>query len=191
MELLLVRHGEDSYNNVENIDKSLSEIGVRRARALGKLLKNKGVDVIFTSPMKRAYETAMIISDITGIKVVVSDELIERKSSTDSNLVSFDGNDEDMETHSDMMFRATRLLIKLKEYEESKIVLISHNEILNVLLHEMLQIGFESFPMFNLEPCSITKIIVTNFRATKVEYVNSIKYIQYLDPGDNLVNIYK
>lgn len=191
MELLLVRHGEDSYNNVENIDKNLSEIGVRRARALGKLLKNKGVDVIFTSPMKRAYETAMIISDITGIKVVVSDELIERKSSTDSNLVSFDGNDEDMETHSDMMFRATRLLIKLKEYEESKIVLISHNEILNVLLHEMLQIGFESFPMFNLEPCSITKIIVTNFRATKVEYVNSIKYIQYLDPGDNLVNIYK
>lgn len=191
MELLLVRHGEDSYNNVENIDKSLSEIGARRAKALGKLLKNKGVDVIFTSPMKRAYETAKIISEITGIKLIVSEELVERKSGTDSNLVSFDGNESDMETHSDMMFRATRLLIKLKEYEESKIVLISHNEILNVLLHEMLQIGFESFPIFNLEPCSITKIKVTNFRATKVEYVNSIKYIQYLDPGDNLVNIYK
>lgn len=191
MDLLLVRHGEDSYNTVENIDKSLSEIGVRRARALGRLLKNKGVDVIFTSPMKRAYETAMIISAITGIKVIVSDELVERKTSTDTNLVNFGGSDDQMETHSDMMFRATRLLIKLKEYEDSKIILISHNEILNVLLHEMLQIGFESFPMFNLEPCSITKIKVSNFRATKVEYVNSIKYIQYLDPGDSLVNIYK
>lgn len=191
MDLLLVRHGEDSYNTVENIDKSLSEIGVRRARALGRLLKNKGVDVIFTSPMKRAYETAMIISAITGIKVIVSDELVERKTSTDTNLVKFGGSDDQMETHSDMMFRATRMLIKLKEYEDSKIILISHNEILNVLLHEMLQIGFESFPMFNLEPCSITKIKVSNFRATKVEYVNSIKYIQYLDPGDSLVNIYK
>lgn len=192
MELLLIRHGEDSYNNSSCDDRPLSELGIRRARALGKVLLSKEVDIIFTSPLTRALQTAEIISKETGIEYIVKNELIERKYDCESNITMIDqSKDIELETYNDMTLRATRLLVAIKAYEGKKVALISHNEILNVFISELLQISLSTYPLFNLEPCGITKLNVTNFRATSVDYINNLKYLKYFGnrQSENTYNV--
>lgn len=185
MELLLIRHGEDSYSSNCD-DRSLSEIGIRRAKALGKVIASKEVDIIFTSPLKRAIETAEIISNETDIEYIVKDELVERKYECEDNITMINSKVEtNDESYDAMMLRATRLLVSIKDYDDKRVVIISHNEILNVFINELLQISSNIYPVFNLEPCSITKLNVSNYRATNVDYINNLKYRQYFMASDN------
>lgn len=61
-EVLLIRHGQqdaDFFGPVgELIDPPLSEHGLAQANLLGKALSTVHIDEVFTSPLKRAYQTA-------------------------------------------------------------------------------------------------------------------------------------
>ena len=63
--LVLVRHGESLWNKLNLftgwVDIPLSENGVREALKAGDLLKDYKFDVIFTSELVRAIQTAMLI----------------------------------------------------------------------------------------------------------------------------------
>lgn len=70
--LVLVRHGQSLWN-LENkftgwVDIELSELGIEEAKKAGQALKDFKFDVVFTSVLKRAINTADIISDIIGYK---------------------------------------------------------------------------------------------------------------------------
>ncbi len=77
-----VRHGE-SLNNVAHVfegispGSALSATGKKQAADAGAFLKNQKVDVIYSSPMKRAMETAEAIAKATGATIIVDDRLIE------------------------------------------------------------------------------------------------------------------
>jgi broad specificity phosphatase PhoE len=65
-ELILVRHGETVWN-VEKIyrgrtDVKLDEVGIEQAELLGKYLSNWELEAIYSSPLKRALDTANIIA---------------------------------------------------------------------------------------------------------------------------------
>jgi len=67
IQLTLVRHGETDYNakdivNGGNVDTLLNETGRSQVRVLAKKLKKKKYDVIISSNLKRAVETAEILS---------------------------------------------------------------------------------------------------------------------------------
>lgn len=53
------------------IDQGLSDKGKSQAAQLGRMLKGKGIDCIYSSPLKRATETAKIVADHIGAKVIV------------------------------------------------------------------------------------------------------------------------
>lgn len=69
----LIRHGKiDNPNNVmygKNIDLELSEEGKDQIRALTKKLKELGIRIekVYTSPLKRAPETARILTSQLGL----------------------------------------------------------------------------------------------------------------------------
>ena len=81
----LVRHAEFSaksagYEDYEtNAMAPLSDFGRTEAKALGALLKSKGIDRIYYSPFVRARETAEIIHQATGAPAVELAELVEHK----------------------------------------------------------------------------------------------------------------
>ncbi len=79
--LFLVRHGETVWNSerryIGRTDLPLSEEGIKQARSLANRFSKEKVEAIFTSPLKRAIQTAEIISKETGLKTVVFPELIE------------------------------------------------------------------------------------------------------------------
>ena len=79
-----IRHGETVWN-VENkicgaTDIELTQRGHEQAIETGKRILEQGItaDVILTSPLVRAKETARHISEITGLPMEVEPRLIEQ-----------------------------------------------------------------------------------------------------------------
>jgi len=83
MKIYMVRHGQTDSNVAkrimgQRIDEPLNEEGKRQARELVERIKNFRFDVIFSSPLKRAHETAQIIAKRKNIPVMTRNELQER-----------------------------------------------------------------------------------------------------------------
>ena len=82
MKLYFVRHGETDWNKQKKIqgscDIELNEKGLAQALETAKLLKDKKIDIILSSPLKRAKKTAEIIAEQLNVDVEVVDELKER-----------------------------------------------------------------------------------------------------------------
>jgi broad specificity phosphatase PhoE len=74
MRIVLVRHGETEWNRLHRIqgisDLELNETGRRQAEALAQALKNQRVEAIYTSPLKRARDTADVIACHHQVEVV-------------------------------------------------------------------------------------------------------------------------
>ena len=59
----IFRHGQSSYNvegrtQGQTNDSVLTDLGKEQALTVGERLKDKGVEIIVTSPLKRAMQTA-------------------------------------------------------------------------------------------------------------------------------------
>lgn len=76
MRILLIRHAEQS-SRVCNADVSLSETGRKQAEALAERLAACEIDMICSSPLLRAAETAAAVSERTGISVLTMPALSE------------------------------------------------------------------------------------------------------------------
>lgn len=80
--LYVVRHGENPANlnrefSYKLIDYSLTEKGVRQAEETAAFFRGKGIDAIYSSPLKRALETAQIIAAPLGLPVTIMEEFRE------------------------------------------------------------------------------------------------------------------
>ncbi len=80
-ELLLVRHGEQQYVRgmtiAAGVDAPLSELGRQQASAVGKRLADKKIDVVYASPLTRAFDTGNAIAQHHGLDPVVEEALQE------------------------------------------------------------------------------------------------------------------
>ncbi|MGC8630955.1 MAG: histidine phosphatase family protein [Thermoprotei archaeon] len=83
MIIYLVRHGE-SINNVQEIfpdddqaEYSLTPEGIKQAQLTGGYLSLIKADLLVSSPVKRASQTAQIISEKIGKKIIFDDRLRE------------------------------------------------------------------------------------------------------------------
>lgn len=82
MELILVRHGETEWNKQRRIqgcrsDTGLSPRGREQADKLAAVLRKERIDAIYSSPLKRALETAQTIAEACGLPVQTLPELRE------------------------------------------------------------------------------------------------------------------
>ena len=88
--IYLVRHGESQANISKRFsgitDVELSQLGREQAKEAGKILKDKTIHYIFSSPLKRAKNTAEIIADGIGF----NKEIIIDKSLTEVNFGIFE-----------------------------------------------------------------------------------------------------
>jgi ribonuclease H / adenosylcobalamin/alpha-ribazole phosphatase len=74
---VLLRHGQTPMSvqkrYVGRSDVPLTDVGVRQAVAAAKRLASAGLDVIVTSPLRRAVQTAEEVAAATGAPVVADD----------------------------------------------------------------------------------------------------------------------
>ena len=81
-ELVLIRHGETVWNSERRMqgqrNSALSERGRAQARALAMRLRNEPFDVLYSSDLDRARETAEAIAAATGHEIRIDPRLRER-----------------------------------------------------------------------------------------------------------------
>jgi broad specificity phosphatase PhoE len=78
--LYLVRHGRTAGNTVRYVgwgDEPLDEVGREQARALAAQLAGEPIDVVFSSPLSRALDTARPLAEGHGAPLEVRDGLKE------------------------------------------------------------------------------------------------------------------
>lgn len=101
--IYVVRRGETNYN-VEGrygwrIDIPLNENGIMQARKLKEIFKDIKFDVVITSPLVRAIETA---NKITDIDMITDERIIERSNGElESKLKSEITEDIDFNNHNE------------------------------------------------------------------------------------------
>lgn len=81
MDLYITRHGETEWNLEGRLqgrlDSPLTELGVNQARALGLKLRDEGIELIISSPSKRAVKTAEIINEYLNLSIKTDSGLLE------------------------------------------------------------------------------------------------------------------
>jgi probable phosphoglycerate mutase len=79
--ILLVRHGETDWNSERrwqgHADQPLNDAGREQARELAETLIDRGIDVVYSSDLVRAHETALIVAERLGLPVQVDAGLRE------------------------------------------------------------------------------------------------------------------
>jgi broad specificity phosphatase PhoE len=77
----LLRHGETEWNAQNRLcgrtDILLSEAGRRQAKSLAERLKPIPFEALYSSPLKRALETARLISECVGLQPILDERLAE------------------------------------------------------------------------------------------------------------------
>jgi broad specificity phosphatase PhoE len=80
-EIYLVRHGQTEWNAQlifrGRKDIPLNEVGHKQARALAGALKDRNIDAIYTSPLRRALETAQPVATLFDLEAVPVQGLID------------------------------------------------------------------------------------------------------------------
>lgn len=159
MKIYFVRHGESILNAKrvhQPLDISLSENGEQQARLVANRFRTIDFDVIISSDLRRAHQTAEAIQQATGKDLITTELARERfqpsvfhnKSIDDPMLKEIKKRIEenaddptfryaDEENFSDLKRRAHDLLLYLESRPEQNLVVVLHGTILRYLLTVM------------------------------------------------------
>jgi probable phosphoglycerate mutase len=166
-----VRHGQTIWN-VENkicgaTDIALTDLGHEQAIETGKKILEMGIkaDMILTSPLIRASETARHISEITGIPVKVEQRLIEQNfgkyESTPRNGAEFHEAKKLLAsrygTGESMLHLAQRIYNLLDDIKagDQVYILVAHNGIARIVESYFRDMTNEEFSSFGIKNCEV------------------------------------
>ena len=137
--LYLVRHGEtvDNANQIMQgqTQGELNENGVQQARTFSEQWKNKEIDIILASDLKRSIDTARIIAEPHQLEVLTTPLLRERDwgSFTGRFIPDLKGEvwPDDIETLENLLSRAGEFIAYVKQTFPGKKVLAVGHGIIN------------------------------------------------------------
>jgi broad specificity phosphatase PhoE len=147
--ILMVRHGETDWNVERRVqgqtDRPLNETGLAQARALAEALADEPLDAVYASDLARAYETARIVAEPRGLKVVPVPELREKHFGTWEGLTDEEVLERypdaigdgwgDAETSEELVDRVRAALARIaSEHEDGRVLVVTHGGPLRVAL---------------------------------------------------------
>lgn len=172
--LYFVRHGESEWNVADRIcgttDVALTEKGHKQAILAGESVVSSGIkiDTILYSPLIRAKDTAMHISEITGIPAREEKRLIEQNfgkfegtsprkakefvEAKSQFANSYDGG----ESMLKLAQRIYNLLDELKE-DDKVYMLVAHNGIARIVKSYFEDMTNEEYAAFGVPNSTITE----------------------------------
>lgn len=176
MILYVVRHGKTEWNKVHKVqgiaDIELSEEGIESAKELIPLIETLDIDVVISSPLKRARDTAKIITE-NRFPINIDDRIIERdwglNEGMDVNIIDqydcwdviLNTNVQNIERVQDVMLRVSEFLEDIKvRYKDKNVLIVTHSAVSRVI-HYLLG----SIP----EDGDLTKIEIPNLRVIEYE----------------------
>lgn len=189
LRIVLVRHGLSSFNIEKRIQgrddlSSLTDTGQEQARRTGQALEGLTIDAVYSSPLRRAADTARLLVQAQGSSVSIQHEqdlleidltpwtgltpadLAERdpaglalwKTAPETlRLQRADGGD--YSPLGELMEQAGRFLGTLLERHgdrDQTVLVVAHNAILRVLLLQLLGLPLDHFRRLRIDNASVS-----------------------------------
>lgn len=167
MKLYAARHGQTDWNLADRIqgrtDNPLNETGKAQALALAESMSDIKIDLIISSPMIRAMQTAQAVSNVCKAPIITDDRLIEQHYGIYEGQHRFcDGFLANKRQFAfkypggeSMMLVAKRVYSLLdeikKEYPQKTIMLVCHGGVLRVLHSYFYDMTNEEFFSYNID----------------------------------------
>lgn len=172
MRLLVTRHGQTLWNLENKVlgrtDIPLNEKGFEQALILAETLKQYNIDYIFSSPLKRAMQTA----EAVRIKQGESCSLIAEFQLIEQDYGRFEGVDRNSEIYQhekrryfsrysdgesflDVASRVYPFLKKITSIKAENCLIVSHNGICRMINSYFNEMDNEEFVSFSLNNCEV------------------------------------
>ncbi len=74
-----VRHAEPNYDNHDDMSRELSNRGLQDRKLVTEFLLDKQIDVVLSSPFKRAIDTIADFAELTDLEIQIIEDFRERK----------------------------------------------------------------------------------------------------------------
>ncbi|WP_202080703.1 histidine phosphatase family protein [Caldalkalibacillus salinus] len=148
----LIRHGETDWNAAQRIqgrqDIALNAKGKEQAQKCGHYLQEQDIqwEVIISSPLSRAKETATIIATALNLnEVIVHDSFIERDFGKASGLTKAEADRKypnrsipDIEDFEELQQRGLAGMNEiLEQYQDKHVIVVAHGALINAMLHAL------------------------------------------------------
>lgn len=176
MILYVVRHGQTEWNKLHRCqgisDIPLSKEGIEEAKTLKPLIASLDIDVVISSPLSRARDTAKIIVD-NKLPVNIDDRIIERDWGMNEGAVvdTIDQIDcwdlilntgvQNIEKVQDFMKRISEFIEDISvRYKDKKVLVVAHSAVLRAIHYLLGRIP---------EDGDLTKIEIPNLRVIEYE----------------------
>jgi broad specificity phosphatase PhoE len=202
MRILLVRHGETEWNRIKRFqgrsNLPLNQTGKKQIRALALALKDAPITAIYTSPLIRAMETAILIRSFHPSVPIMEDEGL-----MEMDLGEFDGMEAQHwierypnyrktwqrapssvkmpggESLQEVQTRAVEALERItKEYPpEVTLLICTHNFVICSILCHALEISLDNFREIKQETAALN-IVYKKGKQFRVESVNDRAHLQ-------------
>lgn len=148
MKIYAARHGQTSWNAQNRIlgrtDLELTETGLRQAEKLAETVQSKNIDIILSSPLKRAVQTSEIIAKKLGVPIKIDERLIEQNygiyEGEDRKNAGFLNNKRNFayrypggESMMQVAYRVYSLIEEIKNtYSDKTVLIVCHGGVLRV-----------------------------------------------------------
>ena len=176
--LILARHGETMWNGEKvfrgRADVSLDEVGIKQAELSGKYLSNWKLEAIYSSPLKRALDTANIVARYQKVAVRTAEGLTdfdfgewqslpeqEVKGLYPAILNEWHNNPDKAkmpggESLEDVRRRAAEVVNDVLSRHRGNVLLVSHRVVIKVLICYLLGLDNSHFWNINQDVGGIT-----------------------------------
>ncbi len=178
VEIILARHGETEWNVAEvfrgQIEIDLSETGVKQTKLLAEYLSKSAIEAIYSSPLKRACQTAEIIAQPHKLKVNADPDLIdfnfgqwqglpleEVKKKYEDLYTKWVAHPEQVsipggESLEDVFRRIVRFNNKIISSHHGTVLIVGHRVVNKVMLCAMLGLDNSHFWKIKQDTCGIS-----------------------------------
>ena len=200
MDIVLVRHGATDWNLQGRCqgssDRELSEAGLRQAQQIAALLADEKVSAVYSSQLRRARQTANLISQPHDLPVVIEEQLRELdhgelegltfneiKTRYGEFLTRWRSEPADVrvpggERLADVAERAWNQLnaIVQRHARAERIVVVSHNFPILGIVCRISGTHLNNYRTFHLDPCGVTRLGHDAERGWTITHVNGKEY---------------
>jgi len=176
--LLIIRHGRTEWNRVERLrgraDISLDEVGRKQAEAAARRVAEWQLNTVYSSPLRRAMETAQTLAQPSGLEVKKLSEIIDidygqwqglsleeaaarggelyKKWLHSPHQVKFPGGESLAEVRDRVVSALERLTA---EHNKQTIALVSHKVVCQVMVLSLLGLELSHFWDVTQDICAV------------------------------------
>ncbi|WP_010250140.1 histidine phosphatase family protein [Acetivibrio cellulolyticus] len=185
--IYLVRHGETDWNREDRcqgcLDIDLNSDGIKQAEVVAQRLSTEDIHLIYCSNLKRAYRTAEIIGQKTGLSITKNEGLNEIHFGDWEGLTfgemrnrpDYNYNDWRLSPHTvefpgegslnNVQKRVMKYVDEIISQNTGKnILIVSHGGVIKLIVLGLLGIGLEAYTKFYISNTSVSIINVEKDR---------------------------